>query len=438
MDLSLVVPCYNEEPHLVASVAAVREVLDSSRYSYEIVFVDDCSGDGTRDVIRRLCRAHRNCRYIFHETNRGRGAAFKAGFRDSRGRVTGFVDIDLEVGAHYIVPLVNQILKHGYDVAIGHRHYRLQQTGALFRHVLSLGYRALCGALLGTGFGDTESGCKFFSRSSAGTVVLASNSDNWFWDTEVMSRAALAGLKIFELPVLFLRRWDKQSTVRAVPDSLRYLRELWAFRSKVGLGLSGKSPIYWTATGYDFCMRILLGRHYDKTYEDVAARIPPGATVNEACAGTGRLYRLWLRERRCDYLGLEANGHFVMSMRRRDVPAKLADVRTGPLPGADYLVMVSSFYHFRQAEGEMLSRLRAAARCEVIISEPVENLSKMRFGWLARLMNGLTNPGIGDYTYRYDIESFRRFAERHGASGFYYSRGDRSAIAVFDPDTPSS
>ena len=81
MDLSLVIPCYNEAPHLRESVAALREVLDASRWDYEIVLVDDGSSDGTRPLIEELCAVTPRCRYIFHERNLGRGGAFKTGFR---------------------------------------------------------------------------------------------------------------------------------------------------------------------------------------------------------------------------------------------------------------------------------------------------------------------------------------------------------------------
>ena len=148
-DLTLVVPCYNEAPHLRESVRAVVEVLEGSRFDYEVVFVDDCSRDDTRQIIEELCAEYAQCRFIFHETNRGRGAAFKTGFAASAGRITGFIDIDLEVAAHYIPPLASLIDQHGYDVATGRRYYLARQTGGVHRILLSLAYRALCGALLG-------------------------------------------------------------------------------------------------------------------------------------------------------------------------------------------------------------------------------------------------------------------------------------------------
>src|SRR5262245_32239826 len=200
LDLSLVVPCYNEAPHLRASTEAILEVLDQTRYDYELVFVDDCSRDETRAIIQELCKQYPRCRFVFHEHNRGRGGAFKTGFAASTGRVTGFLDIDLEVGALYIPALVNAVDRHGYDVVTGYRYYILSQTGALHRYVLSKIYRVVCKVLLDCGVRDTETGCKFFRRETAAAVVQASEDDGWFWDTEVMARAALMNLRILEMP----------------------------------------------------------------------------------------------------------------------------------------------------------------------------------------------------------------------------------------------
>jgi glycosyltransferase involved in cell wall biosynthesis len=433
LDLSLVVPCYNEASHLRASVATVLEVLAGTRLEYELVFVDDGSRDGTRALIEQICAGSPRCRFIFHDRNHGRGAAFKTGFAASTGRVTGFIDIDLEVHALYVPALVDLIEKHGCDVATGYRYYLLSQTGGLSRSALSWIYRLLCKYLLDCGVRDTETGCKFFRRETAAAAVLSSESDGWFWDTEVMARAALLGLRIHEMPVLFLRRRDKASTVRVLPDSLGYLVDLHHFRPKVGLSILSKSPIYWTCVGYDLIMHVLYGRQYRETYADVARRIPDGASVVDVCCGTARLYRDFLRARGVDYLGLDFNGHFVMGARKRGVQARWFNVLTEDVPRADYVVMCSSFYQVRPLQDAVLARLRAAARQAVIISEPIHNLSASRSGLVARVAKGLSNPGVGEYGERFDLAEFRRFAETHGASEFSYEPGQRNAIAVFRP-----
>ncbi|HXJ34665.1 MAG TPA: glycosyltransferase [Candidatus Eisenbacteria bacterium] len=432
LDLSVVVPCYDEAPHLAASTARLVEVLDQTRLAYEILFVDDCSRDDTRRVIQEICRTTPRCRFVFHERNRGRGGAFKTGYAATTGRVTGFLDIDLEVDAIYVPALVTLVARHGVDVATGFRHYLLRQTGGVHRHVLSMVYRGLLKVLLDCGVRDTETGCKFFNRATATDVVLGSECDGWFWDTEVMARAALANLRIVEMPVLFLRRMDKRSTVRLLPDTWQYLVELSKFRPKVGLSLANKSPIYWTCIGYDALMRMLYGRQYLATYRAVADRIRPGASVVDVCCGTGRLYRDALKDRGGSYLGLDFNGHFVMGARKRGVPVRSFNVLADPIPPADYVVMCSSFYHVRSQADAVLGRMRAAAREAVILSEPVHNLSTAVPGVIGRLVAAATNPGVGtEHMERYDLETFRAFAERHGASAFVHAPGDRNAIAIF-------
>ena len=431
-DLSLVVPCYQEEGHLRDSVAAVIETLDATRLDYEIVFVDDASRDGTRAILEQICAATPRCRAIFHPHNRGRGAAFKTGYAASTGRVTGFLDIDLEVAPHYIPPLFRLVDGKGFDVATGYRHYLLRQTGALHRHFLSQAYRMVCRFLLGFGIRDSETGCKFFRRETASGAVLGSESDGWFWDTEVLARAALADLRIVEMPVLFLRRSDKQSTVRLLHDSWAYLVELHRFRGKVGLGLASKSPVYWTGIGYELLMRALYRQGFHALYAAVARHVPPGARVADVCAGPGTLWHECLREKGADYLALDFNGHFVMSARRRGARARWFDLRREPVPEADVVVLGSSLYHFRPREDELLARLLAAARRKVIVSEPVVNVASQGPRWLRRVAARLTDPGSGEPRERFDLAAFEAFARRNGAAVFEHAPGARNALAVFE------
>jgi glycosyltransferase involved in cell wall biosynthesis len=429
VDLSLVVPCYDEAGHLRQSVAEVVEVLEQTGRTWEIVFVDDASRDDTRVVIGELCAGDPRLRAVFHERNRGRGAAFKTGFRAATGRITGFIDIDLEVHARYIPSLVARIERHGVDVATGRRSYVLRQTGGIHRAMLSWCYRRLCAILLNAGVQDSETGCKFFKRETATAVVLGSESDGWFWDTEVMVRAVLADLVVHEMPVLFVRRFDKQSTVRLLPDSIAYLRALLRFRRAAGFTLAGTSPVYWSGIGYDLAMRALYRRQYARLYGDVAARIPAGASVVDVCCGTARLERDHLRGRVQSYLGLDVNPHVVRAARRGGARARRFDVRTDPIPPADYVVMGSSLYHFRATADALLARMRAAACEAVIVSEPVRNLAQLPV--VGRLAAALTNPGVGEFASRYDLDSFRRFARANDAVEVWCPDGARNAIAVF-------
>jgi glycosyltransferase involved in cell wall biosynthesis len=233
IDFTLVVACYNEEPILEASMAETFRVLDALRWTSEVVFVDDASRDGTVAIIDRIVAAHpdRALRVIRHPANVGRGGTVTDGIRVARGRYVGFIDIDLEVHARYLLHCL-LALEAGADVATALRIYRFHWR-SLDRYVLSRGYRWLVARLVAVPLADTETGFKLFRRDRILPVLDRCEDRGWFWDTEVMVRAHYAGLRIQEIPVLFLRRFDKQSSVRPIHDAVEYLRKLWAFRPVV-------------------------------------------------------------------------------------------------------------------------------------------------------------------------------------------------------------
>ena len=232
-DLSLVLACYNEESVIEDSVADILGVLDDTRYSYELIFVDDCSKDRTRDLIDRLIERYPDKRMsrIFHTENKGRGGAVSDGIRAAHGDVAGFIDIDLEVHARYIPSCVNAV-RNGADIAVGRRIYKLNLR-SLDRYMLSTGYVWLVRRLLGIDLNDTETGYKFFKRERILPVLDEIEDQRWFWDTEVMVRSYYKEYNIAEIPCLFLRRFDKASTVSPLADTVDYFRKLWRFRKTV-------------------------------------------------------------------------------------------------------------------------------------------------------------------------------------------------------------
>lgn len=232
LDLSLILPCYNEESVFAGSVKEIIRTLELSRLNYEIIFVDDGSRDATRNLIIKHCQKNHHSRYIFHDQNQGRGRAVTDGVRAAHGLVVGYIDIDLEVAPVYIPSLVDIILRRQADMIIGKRIYR-GGPSSWQREVLSLGYQKLVNSLLPTGGLDTESGYKFFRRSKILPILDKIEHPHWFWDTEVTVYARLSHLKVIELPVLFIRRTDKTSSVNLIPDTLDYLVNIWKLRRKL-------------------------------------------------------------------------------------------------------------------------------------------------------------------------------------------------------------
>lgn len=230
-DVSIVLACYQEEAHLETSVLEIMATMDRTPWAYELVFVEDCSRDRTREVIERILRKHGDrapMTAIYHERNTGRGRSVSDGMRASTGRFVGFLDVDLEVHCRYLPSLV-RALEEGADVVIARRVYRVSPSPTfLLRHVLSSGYHWLCNRYLGLGDLDTEAGFKFFRRSHLPSLLDACRDPGWFWDTEVTALAQLRGLQIVQIPALFLRRTDKKSTLRVLPAAWDYLKKLRA------------------------------------------------------------------------------------------------------------------------------------------------------------------------------------------------------------------
>jgi len=231
-ELSVVVACYMEESHLTDSVAELTRTLDGMGRSYELIFVEDKSSDRTAELVRALVAGHSNRRAVFHDQNVGRGGTVREGFLMARGRVVGFLDIDLEVHCKYL-PDVLAPIDAGADGGTAFRGYVPGMTpNHLLRKVLSHGYRWLFRTVFDVPFRDTETGFKFFVRERILDVVRSTQEDGWFWDSEIMILAHEAGLKVVEVPTSFVRRADKASTVRMFRDSWDYLVAIRNFRRR--------------------------------------------------------------------------------------------------------------------------------------------------------------------------------------------------------------
>lgn len=226
IEFSLILPCYNEGPTFEASVKKIVNALKGKKY--EIIFVEDKSTDNTDDSVRRLVKSLKNAKAIFHKKNLGRGKSVTDGIYEARANICGFMDVDCEISPTYVPVFVKEV-KKGADLVVGKRFYE-KGLGSLSRLVTSKVYAYLVRKVLNLPIEDTETGYKFFNKNSIVKIVRQVKDKGWFWDTEICARANMAKLTIVEIPVLFIRRPDKKSTVRILPDSINYLKKLIDFR----------------------------------------------------------------------------------------------------------------------------------------------------------------------------------------------------------------
>ena len=117
LDVTVILPVYNEAGHLRAEVDRIQAALEASPYSYEIIVVDDGSTDGSGEL--PTSRRSTGIRLIHFPQNRGSGSARKAGTHAARGRVTVWTDVDMTYPNDTIPQLVKEL--DGYDQVVGAR-----------------------------------------------------------------------------------------------------------------------------------------------------------------------------------------------------------------------------------------------------------------------------------------------------------------------------
>ena len=121
--LSLVIPCYNEESTLEGIVNEVLK-LESAELGLELVIVDDCSKDKSREVAQDLAKRHPQIKLCFHEKNMGKGAALRTGFLEATGDFVGIQDADLEYNPQDYLKMIRPLVEDRADIVLGSRYLR--------------------------------------------------------------------------------------------------------------------------------------------------------------------------------------------------------------------------------------------------------------------------------------------------------------------------
>jgi len=236
--LEVVIPVYNEERDLAASVARVVEHLAALPWSFRVTIADNASTDGTAVVARRLAHTHPDVRVV-HLAEKGRGRALKKVWGGSDAQVLVYMDVDLSTDLNALLPLVAPLISGHSDLVIGTRlgHGSRVERGPK-RELISRGYNLLLRGTLRARFSDAQCGFKAIRADVAREVLPLVEDNAWFFDTELLVLAERAGLRIHEVPVDWVD--DPDSRVDIVRTALDDVRGI----VRVGRGLvSGRLPV---------------------------------------------------------------------------------------------------------------------------------------------------------------------------------------------------
>ncbi|MEJ5329578.1 MAG: glycosyltransferase family 2 protein [Desulfobaccales bacterium] len=199
MKLSIVMPVYNEEKTLEEIFRRVQ----ATPYDKEIIAVDDCSQDRSREILQRLAEQYDNVRLFFHERNMGKGAALRTGFAQVTGDVVIIQDADLEYDPKDYPALLDPIIKDLADVVYGSRLIGAQPHRVLFfwHYMGNKAVTTLSNMFTNLNLTDMEVGYKVFKSWVIKDIQIKSN--RFGVEPELTAKIAKKKVRIYEVPISY-------------------------------------------------------------------------------------------------------------------------------------------------------------------------------------------------------------------------------------------
>jgi dolichyl-phosphate beta-glucosyltransferase len=227
LDLSIVIPAYNEERRLPNTLASIRAYLQNRPYRAEILVVDDGSTDRTPEIVTACRKKYPGLRLVSNGRNRGKGFSVRHGMLEARGEIALFSDADLSTPIEEADKLLAALREEGYDGAIGSRavdRSLIEVHQSAIREQAGIFFNRLVRWITGIEFSDTQCGFKAFRRERARIIFEQQRVERFGFDPEILFLAKRHGLNVAEVPV----RWshDSGSKVNVVADGVRMFLEL--------------------------------------------------------------------------------------------------------------------------------------------------------------------------------------------------------------------
>jgi glycosyltransferase involved in cell wall biosynthesis len=229
VEISAVMPAFNEQDNLERSVSRLDEVLSTVATRYEIIVVDDGSRDQTSQVLVRMKASIPALQVVSHAVNQGYGAAVRSGFSAARFGWVFLMDADNQFDPKDITLLLDRADRA--DIVTG---YRLKREDPLLRRLNAWSFFTLVRLLFGRLARDPNCAFKLIRGDLLKGMELTSNGA--LINTELFVRARKLGARVVEMPVRHFPRTSGKQTGANPRVVLRAFRELLAFRARVKAG----------------------------------------------------------------------------------------------------------------------------------------------------------------------------------------------------------
>lgn len=230
--LSIVIPVFNEQATLAKVVQKVLEVVP---HLLEVVVVDDCSTDGTKEIAAELVERHSKVRMVSHNQNLGKTAALRTGFALTSGDIVIVQDADLEYDPGEIIAVIQPIIDGHADVVYGSRFLVKRAARVLyFYHYLGNKLLTLMSNLItNLNMTDVETGYKAFKGDIIRSMIISSS--GFGFEIEVTAKVAKLSCAVYEVPISYYGRTYEEGKKIKARDGLAAFWFLLRFNLFCGL-----------------------------------------------------------------------------------------------------------------------------------------------------------------------------------------------------------
>lgn len=222
--LSIVIPCYNEKDNIEN---LVKKVLEAPIENKEIIVVDDCSTDGTRDILEEKIRPLVG-QVLYHKQNGGKGAALRTGFQAATGDVVIIQDADLEYDPMEYPRVVTPIFEDKADVVYGSRFLESKMKGYLANRMANWFLTRLSNLFTHLKCTDMETCYKAFRREVIQSVDIQEH--RFGFEPEITAKISKMGVRFLEVPISYYPRTNEEGKKIGFSDGMRAIYCIWRYR----------------------------------------------------------------------------------------------------------------------------------------------------------------------------------------------------------------
>ena len=216
MKISVIIPCFNEEK----TISQIIDKVDKFKsFSKEIIIVNDCSTDNSKEIIEDICKKNNLIKLINHSVNQGKGAALRTGIEYSNGDIVIFQDADLEYDPEEYDKLLEPFINTGADIVYGSRFIggKYVRLHFFWHYIANKILTLMTNIMTNLNMTDMETGYKLFKKDVIKSITIKEKS--FGVEPEITIKLAKKKFVFYEVPISYKGRSYEQGKKITIKDA---------------------------------------------------------------------------------------------------------------------------------------------------------------------------------------------------------------------------